>query len=154
MTAKEYLLEIRKHKRILDSLDRKAEDLRTQAEGLKAIVYDKDRVQVSPSNQLEKIMPALIEAQNAYAKQLWRYNMLVLKRTQQIANMEREDYAEVLRLRYLETGTDGHKLTWEEIATMTHRSSDWVRHMHGDALQAFEKQYHIGKDDTQQHKTM
>lgn len=46
MTAKEYLSEIQKYKRIAGSMEMRMEELRTQAEGVKAITYDKDRIQV------------------------------------------------------------------------------------------------------------
>lgn len=148
MTAKEYLLEIRTMRRTLHTLEQQAEDLRTRAEGLRAIVYDKDRVQVSVSNQLEKIIPRLIEADTKYAEALIKYKVEILRRTQQIKDIGRDDYAEILRLRYVEEGERGRQLTLEEIAVMLHRSFSWVRHLHGKALQSFAMKYKL---DTQKH---
>lgn len=141
MTAKEYLMQIQRMKQTADSLGEKAEALRTEMEGLKAITYDKDRVQVSPSNRMEELIPKLIEAEEKYGEALFNYYKEILLRTQQIDEIGRADYAEILRLRYVELGKHGHRLTLEEIAVKTHRSFEWVRHLHGRALKAFEKKY-------------
>lgn len=141
MTAKEYLMEIQRCKRAMETLGQKAEQLRAEMEGLKAITYDKDRVQVSPSNRMEELMPRLIEAEERYGEAIYKYHTAILARVQQIAEIGRNDYEEILRLRYVETNKQGRRYTLEEIAVKTHRSFDWVRHLHGKALQAFERKY-------------
>lgn len=141
MTAKEYLMQIQRMKQTADSLGEKAEALRAEMEGLKAITYDKDRVQVSPSNRMEELMPKLIEAEEKYGEALFNYYKEILLRTKQIDEIGRNDFAEILRLRYVELGKHGRRLTLEEIAVKTHRSFEWVRHLHGRALKAFEKKY-------------
>lgn len=141
MTAKEYLLEIQKMKRTMDSLGEKAEALRAEMEGLKAITYDKDRVQVSPSDRMSELMPRLIDLEEKYGETIYKYHAAILIRTEQIDNIGRADYAEILRLRYVELGKNGRRLTLEEIAVRTHRSFDRVRHLHGEALAAFGKRY-------------
>lgn len=138
MTAKEYLSEIRKQRRIIRTLEQRAEELRTQAEGVKAITYDRDKVQVSPANMMEEIIPRLIEVEEEYAKQILRYHTEMQKRIGQIAEM-RTDYAEILRLRYVEG--NGRPLRLEEIAVRTHMSFDRVRHLHGEALVAFGRKW-------------
>jgi len=141
MTAKEYLMEIQRCKRAMETLGEKAEALRAELEGLKAITYDKDRVQVSPSNRMEELMPRLVELEERYGEAIFKYHSAILVRVQQIAEIGRNDYSEILRLRYVETGKNGKRLTLEEIAVRTHRSFEWVRHLHGRALAAFEKKY-------------
>lgn len=141
MTAKEYLMEIQRCKRAMETLGQKAEQLRTEMEGLKAITYDKDRVQVSPSNRMEELIPRLIEAEERYGEAIYNYHTAILVRVQQIADMGRNDYSEILRLRYVETNKQGQRLTLEEIAVRTHRSFDRVAHLHGEALEAFRRKY-------------
>ena len=137
MTAKEYLMEIQRCKRAMETLGQKAEQLRAEMEGLKAITYDKDRVQVSPSNRMEELMPRLIDIEERYGEMIFKYHTAILVRTEQINNIGREDYAEILRLRYL----GDRRMTLEEIAVKTHRSFDRVRHLHGEALAAFGRKY-------------
>lgn len=143
MTAKDYLMEIRTLRRTVRTLEQQAEDLRTRAEGLKALRYDKDKVQVSLTNQLERILPRLIEADAKYAEALIECKAEELKRTQQIKQLGRADYSEVLRLRYIEEGEHGRQLSLEEIAVRTNRSFDRIRHLHGEALQYFDRKYKV-----------
>ena len=56
MKAKEYLSQIRNMKDALDRCYDHIEELCHEASGVKAIVYDRDRVQVSPSNKLEELV--------------------------------------------------------------------------------------------------
>lgn len=138
MTAKEYLSEIRKQRRIIRTLEQRAEELRAQAEGVKAITYDRDKVQVSPSNMMEEIIPKLVETEEEYARQILRYHTEMQKRIDQIAAL-RSDYAEILRLRYVEG--NGHPLRLEEIALRMFMSFNRVRHLHGEALEAFRRRW-------------
>lgn len=138
MTAKEYLLEIHKSRRILHTLEQRSEELRTQAEGLKAIVYDKEKVQVSPSNTMEEVIIKLVEVEEEYGRQIVRYHTEMQRRIDQIAAM-RPDYAEILRLRYIEG--NGRPLRLEEIALRMHLSWPRVKHLHGEALEAFRRKW-------------
>lgn len=141
MTAKRYLTDINKYHRICLSLQDQIEDLRNQIGGLKAITYDKDRVQVSPTNHMEEKIPDLIRAEEKYVKALVKYNAEVLKRAKQIADLDRADYSEILRLRYIELDKDGMPLTLEEISCRMHLSFWRTAHLHGEALEAFRRKY-------------
>ena len=141
MTAKEYLSKIQTYKRIMQSYSERIEELYQEASGMKAIVYDRDRVQVSPENRLEKIFAQIDAEAEKYAKARVRYEKEVRKRTEQIAGMERTEYAEILRLRYIETDRDGRMMSLEEISCRMHRSYPNVKHLHGWALNAFQRKY-------------
>ena len=141
MTAKEYLSEALKYRRAMNTLKERAESLRTELIGLKAITYDRDRVQISPTNKIEELMPRLIEIEERYGEMIFKYHKALLIRTAQVEEIGRDDYAEILRLRYLETNAKGKRHSLNEIAEKTHRSFDWVRHLHGQALRAFERKY-------------
>lgn len=137
MTAKEYLMEIQRCKRAMETLGQRAEQLRTEMEGLKAITYDKDRVQVSPSNRMEELMPRLIEAEERYGKAIFKYHTMVQTRTEQIYNLGNEKLSSVLAYRYI----DG--LKWEQIAVKMGYSYRNVIKLHGKALGAFTHKYKV-----------
>lgn len=141
MTAKEYLSKIQTYRRAMQSCADRIEELYHDASGLKAITYDKDRVQVSPENRLEKIFEAIDAEAEKYTKARVRYELEVRKRVDQIAGMDRPEHSEILRLRYVELEPDGNTKPLEQIAYMMHRSYDNTKHLHGWALEAFQKKY-------------
>lgn len=143
MTAKEYLSKIKIYRRAIISTQLRIEELEHQASGIRAITYDRDRVQVSPENRMEDIM-VKIDAQAAkMARQIEKYHREVEKREKQIAGMDRPDYAEILRLRYIELNSDGRQMTLEEISCRMHLSYFRVKHLHGEALAAFARRYKV-----------
>ena len=155
MTAKEYLKQIEKWQMRIDSiraktsgrlekLQQELEALYTQAQGLKAITYDKDRVQVSPGNTLEDLMVLINEASAEYSKAITTERLAAEKKikklldkidkaTSQIDSMENIQHSQILRLRYV----DGKR--WEEIACDMGYTFRHVIRIHGEALQAFQK---------------
>lgn len=140
-TAKEYLLEIQRLKKRCISLQLKLDELRTQAAGVKAITYDKDKVQTSPHNNLEHMMLRIVDLEGKYIKTIADYHAAIHLREKQIERLQNPDYEELLRLRYVEENDKGQQMTLEEIAFRTGRSFTRVRHMHGEALEAFRRQY-------------
>lgn len=147
MTAKEYLNKIHRDLKTAEALHGKISALRSEMEGLKAVTYDRDRVQTSPADRMSEMIPRLVDLEEKYAKAVADYYEGILVRVQQIAEIGRADYEEILRLRYIEVNKEGKRYTLEEIAVKTHRSFDRVAHLHGDALEAFRRKYL--KDDKQ-----
>lgn len=141
MTAKEYLSKIQTYRHIMQTHADRIEELYHDASGLKAIVYDKDRVQTSPENTMEKLFERIDTEAEKYVKARLRYEREVQKRIDQIAGMDRADYSEILRLRYIEVDKDGRQLSLEEISCRMHLSFYRVAHLHGEALEAFRKKY-------------
>ena len=141
MTAKEYLSKIQTYRQMMEAYSLRIEELYHEATGIKAIVYDKDRVQVSPENRFEQVMVKIDAEVEKWAKARLRYEDEVRKRTEQIAGMERPDYSEILRLRYVELDKDGRPMTLEEISCRMHLSFHRVAHLHGEALEAFRRKY-------------
>ena len=135
MTAKEYLRDIHSYKRIVESLSDQVEAISTEIEGVKAMRYDRDRVQTSPTNRLEELMaellPELTRLEAEYIKELVRYRTELLKRISLIATLPNQLHVTVLTLRYV----DGKR--WEEIALETDYSFRHITRIHGDALQSF-----------------
>lgn len=142
MTAKEYLSKIQTYRQIMQSYADRIEELYHEASGLKAIVYDKDRVQTSPEQKMEKIFAQIDTVAEKYVKARLRYEREAQKRIDQIAGLERAEYAELLHMKYV----DGMNLlqitlTMKDKDGGQRYSYDHVKHMHGWALCAFQKKY-------------
>ena len=140
MTAKDYLMKIQIHKRTIESVQQKIETLYNEAAGIKAIVYDKDHVQTSPENRMEEIMIRIDAESQKWVRMRIRYEREVRKRVDQISKLGNADYSELLMLRYVDLD-DGRQRSLEEIAYRMHKSYQRVRHMHGEALEAFRRKY-------------
>ena len=165
MTTKDYLKQIGKWQRKIDvmtaqsnaRIQRQADELERLyhlASGLKAITYDKERVQVSPDNRLEaiyakietvssKLSEMVIKEKLDLRKKVAVYEDKIKVIADQIAGMDKADHAEILRLRYVETEEDGREMRLERIAVEMNRTFDRVRHLHGEALEEFRKKYEI-----------
>lgn len=131
MTAKEYLNKIQVYRQAMQTHSERIEELYADASGLKAIVYDKDRVQVSPTNQMEIVFERIDAEAAKYVKARLRYEREVHKRIDQIGQLYNAQYAQVLTLRYI----NGKR--WEEIACIMNYSFRHITRLHGQALAAF-----------------
>lgn len=131
MTAKEYLSKIQIYKQMMDKHAERIEELYHDASGLKAIVYDKDRVQTSPVNQMEQVFERIDAEAQKYVKARLRYEREVHKRIDMIGQLDNAQYAQVLTLRYV----NGKR--WEEIACGMNYSFRHIIRLHGEALSAF-----------------
>lgn len=140
MTAKEYLMKIQIHKRSIESIQQKIEMLYNEAAGIKAIVYDKDHVQTSPDNRFEEMMIRIDAECSKWVRMRIRYEREVRKRVNQINKLGNPDYSELLMLRYVDL-EDGRQRSLEEIAYRMHKSYPRIKHMHGEALEAFRRKY-------------
>ena len=141
MTAKQYLSRVPALRRQIASLEQQIEYLTTKAAGVKGIAYDGDKVMTSPENAMEQAMIEVAELTNRFNDRVIKYSRLALKIEKQISAMENADHVELLTLRYLMTDKRGKQLTFDRIAVMTHRSFERTRHLHGEALAAFQKKY-------------
>ena len=142
MKAKEYLSQINVYRYQIEALARKRAELEHEAAGVKAITYDRDRVQTSPENRLEKIMARLDDIDRRYSRRIEQYHKEVAKREKQIAGLDTPLYAELLALRYI----DGCSL--QQAADILHErhpdkqyNEDYIRRVHGWALMEFQKKY-------------
>ena len=135
MTAKEYLLKIQTYRWIMQKYADRIEELYHEASGLKAIVYDKDRVQTSPEDRMERIFIRIDAEAEKYAKARARYDREVRKRMEMITALENPAHVELLTLRYV----DG--LKWEEIACAMGYTFRHTTRLHGEALSAFSRRF-------------
>ena len=143
MTAKQYLSRVHHLRRQCESLERKILILRTKAEGLRAITYDKDKVQVSPTNTIEEAVVELSNLEDRYRHLIVAYSEAISTRIDQIQSLPDPRHAEVLMLRYIEEepNAPGGRMTFDDIAEEMHYTKRQVLRLHGKALTAFEKRY-------------
>ena len=135
MTAKEYLQQLDTLRDEIESTNLALEKIFTEASGIKAITYDKDRVQVSPSNHAENFMVKLAELGDEYAQMQMKYKLERDKRIAMINGLSNPIHVRILRKRYI----DGK--TFEEIAVTLHYTYRHVTRLHGSALQEFSAKY-------------
>ena len=157
MTAKEYLWQIerwqQKIERIdndcidkIDRLNQRIATLYNQATGMKAITYDKDRVQISPQNSLPEIIVLIDEASKEYAnaittarlkadRDIAKLQQNIDSIVSQIESLDDHRFVEVLKHRYL------YGKRWEQIAVDMKYAFRHVTRLHGQALNAFARKY-------------
>ena len=135
MTAKEYLQQLDTLRDEIESTNLALEKIFTEAQGIKAIVYDKDKVQVSPDNHSENFMIKLAELGDEYARMQMSYKLERDKRIAMINGLSNPIHVRILRKRYI----DGK--TFEEIAVALHYTYRHVTRLHGSALQEFSAKY-------------
>lgn len=136
MTAKEYLSQIRQMRSRLQVLQDEIATIRSQAESVRGMDYDKVRVQSSPDmDPLATYLGQLTEAEEELSTELEQYLAIYTQIFRQIANLGMGIYADVLFMRYFENKT------LAEIAEDLQYSHDRIRHIHGVALQEFEHKY-------------
>lgn len=136
MTAKEYLSETNNYRRILRSIELEIEEVRRQSEQIKAIRYDKDRVQSSPSGSaMDDYLIRLDELNGRYMTNVIKLRGEIDKRKRMINAMSNPTHAQILRLRYI------NGLKWKSICVEMGYTFRHTTKMHGYALQAFTELY-------------
>lgn len=140
MTAKEYLSRVIKLKRKAESLSRKEEDLRTKAEGLKAIVYDRDKVQVSAADRMPEVIADMVAVQEEIGETIAECYRYIRKCEDQIGALKSAKQIEVLRWRYIEDN-NGRQYYFSEIADMMNIDITTAFRLHKRAIANFAKKY-------------
>ena len=136
MTAKEYLNEVNNYRRIIRSIELQIEEARHQATQIRAIVYDKDRVQTSPSaSAMDQFIMRLDELGDRYVTNLIQYRAEIDKRSKMINALPNPMHAQILRLRYI------NGLKWKSICVEMGYTFRHTTKLHGYALQAFAEQF-------------
>lgn len=107
----------------------------------KAIVYDKDKVQVSPEDKFTQICSKISDLQEEMGKSIVRLKEKQVKAERLIRTLEDPDEREAMRWYYL-TVENGSLLTWQQVAIRMNYYCRHVLRLHGNAL------YHLSKIDT------
>lgn len=136
MTAKEYLSQIRKAEIMIRIRAQELQKLKEDTAYISAIRYDKARVQTSPDGSgFSKAVEESVSLQLEIEKRIQRLTKKRHDIITQIEGLKNTNHIELLKLRYI----DGER--FEAIACSMGYSFDRIRHMHGEALQAFGRQY-------------
>lgn len=139
MTAKEYLLDLRKLKRKTENRMKQCENIRDKITFLQGIDYSKDRVQTSTKDQLSEAMATLLDLETETISLIEKYQCMYDEGVKRINGLSRKEYVDILTMRYLED--DYEKRKFEHIACEIGYSYVRTCHMHGEALQEFERKF-------------
>ena len=139
MTAKEYLNSLRKLQRQKNNKIRQCESIRDSLLFLQGIDYQKDKIQTSAKDQLSEAMAKLLDLEDETIECIEKYNIQYNEAINRINNLSKKEYIDILIMRYLEE--DPKKRKFEHIACQINYSYVRTCHMHGEALQEFERKY-------------
>lgn len=139
MTAKEYLLRLRKSQINAENKQKQYDKIRKSITYLEGLRYDKDRVQTSPKDSLSEMVAELVDAENAVLQSLKEYNDLFNDCVDKINGLSKAEYAEILSRRYI--CDDKEERRFENISVAMGYSYYRTCHIHGEALQEFEDKY-------------
>lgn len=141
MNAKKYLLQAHTRRKQIAALEEQIEHLITKANEVKAIRIDAGKAGLDIDDPLQEVVVKLIDTANRYAEKVLVYAETIDRITNQIEGMDDEQHVEFLTLRYLQTDIHGRQYSLFRIADIMHRSPDRVKHIHSEALAAFQKKY-------------
>lgn len=130
MTAKEYLLDIRKTSKKILAVTYDIAEIQEQKDGLKSIELS-ERVKVSGTytNQLDDLIKRedTLLAERKHITDEWWHCRQIIK------SIKKQNYADVLRYYYLQNND------WQKVADKMHTVKRNVYFLHGKALQEFRK---------------
>ena len=135
MKAKEYLKQIEKLDKCIDQKQIECDALRLMAEGTGGMQYG-DKVQTSPKGDtLEKKVVKYVQIEQEINDMIDNFIDLKHKIITEIQGLSDVKHIDVLFKKYVEYKS------LEQIAVDMHYSYQYIRELHGHALQEFEKTY-------------
>lgn len=138
MTAKEYLSQAIYYHQMIIRTQEKIKEIKEKAASPGAIQYDRIRVQTTPAaDPLSDYMAAVDKAERKLARILDRYAVMYGRIERQILEVQPDVYRQVLAMRYL----DGYNLI--KISKKLNYSYEYIKHIHGRALQTFDRMYQV-----------
>lgn len=134
MKAKEYLQQLQRLDTVINQKIKEVQDLRLQAQGTGGLDYSKERVQSSPSGDAPFVKPIcrIIDLEAEINAEIDRFVDEKHKIINQIQGLKNSDYIALLFKRYVEFKS------LEKICVEMNFSYDYIKHLHGYALQDFE----------------
>lgn len=139
MTAKEYLQQIRRDDVRINQLIAEIDKLKTDTIFLSGIDYSKDRIQSSHDGGLTAAIEKYCDMERKLDKMIDVYVDRKNKIINEIHGLTKTEHIELLYLRYVSNKK------FEEIACEMNYSYNRAIHLHGEALSAFDKKYHISR---------
>lgn len=138
MNAKTYLNQLRSLEAAISSRKAQLDRLRQERTYLSAVSYDRDRVQASANGDVMKGSDKLIDLELEIGQKVAESVQVREQIIGQVQRLENPQYVILLLHRYV----DG--MRFERIAVEMNYSYERIRHMHGEALQAFENLFQNG----------
>lgn len=135
MTAKEYLSQLRRYDKMIESKKAEIERIRLSLE-YKSVSYDGQRVQGGGASR-EDMICKMLDFERDMEDQVRELIELKKEIMAQIDKLDQAEYIQLLYLRYLEFKT------WEEISVKMNFSYRYVLKLHGRALQELEKKLKV-----------
>lgn len=135
MNAKRYRSRAKFLKGQIKRTEERIETLRVQMQSVRAIRYDKDRVQASASDPMIEYIEKLEDLQIREAELRIEYNYAYNQIRDRINALEDPLHASVLSCRYLD------EMQFCQIADKLGYSIRYMENVHGRALQAFARQF-------------
>ena len=139
MTAKEYLVQLRKLKIKVKNKKEQCNTLRENIEYIRGQDYSTDKVQTSVTDQMASTMAKLIDLESETLRLIARYELMYDEGINRIHSLSKPEYIFILQTRYLDD--DYAKRRFESIACDLNYSYDRTIHLHGEALQEFERKF-------------
>lgn len=135
MTAKEYLQQLERLNLLIQQKMKEQHDLEEMSKCVRAIDYSKDRVSSSCSGDAPFVNPVLkiVQLEQEINAEIDKYVDMKHTIINQIHKVKNKQYVEILFKRYVEFKC------LEQIAVELDMSYDWLKHLHGYALQEFAK---------------
>lgn len=134
LTAKEYLIAVRKANLELRSKEEELKEYQVNCYSISAIDYSKSRVSGGMSTDISDKIIKLHDMVDAVNKRFFHLIDLRSEANQLINKMLESDLRVLLTQRYI------FGKSWKEVAAFLHVSEDHARgYMHRDALKAFSK---------------
>lgn len=133
MNSKKYLRQVMRYQWKINTLSQRALELRGSM-GMGALRYDRDRVQTSPRDTMAEKTGAIVDIEQNIRK---LHNIVLLIRGQ-VEGLEKKKHTDILMLIYFDD------CSIREAAAKMKYSYSRARHLHLEALKAFEKKYLVG----------
>lgn len=135
MSAKEYLKDLKRLDTMINQKIKELDDLKALREGVGGLDYSKDRVQTSMSGDAAFVKPTLriIELEQEINNEIDKFVDKKHTIINQIHTLNDSKHIEILHKRYVEFKS------FELIAVEMSYAYDYVRRLHGIALQNFKR---------------
>lgn len=139
--AKIYLMEIEKLDIKINQKCKLIDELRTRRFNVQAVNFSNERVKSSTKNNVNNLSDKILDIENEINKDIDRFYDMKNKMINQIQQLEKKEYVEILHKKYIEYNIYP---TLEHIAVSLGENGRSWRHtarLHGEALESFRKKF-------------
>ena len=133
MSAKEYLMQIRRLSDLIASNKRRIEELELNIGGIRAIDYSGDKVQASPNDAMADSIARLVDLQQDVITQTVELQEKKNKILQEIRQIPDTDCVDILTYRYVDCDR------WEDVEEKMGRTVRQLHRIQKRAYEEFEK---------------